>query len=293
MTPNFSGAAVSEGRTMPDAERYGQALFDVRGRVAVITGGSGHLGRSMARGLAWAGVQVAILGRHAETTNAVAEAIRADGGSAIGIACDVLDRGAIERALAQVTSAFGPVDILVNAAGGNLPAATTSAEHSFFDLDTGAVDTVFALNFTGTIQCCQVFGRAMAARGEGCIVNITSMNALRPLTRIPAYSAAKAAVANFTQWLAVHMAQEYSPRIRVNAIAPGFFLTEQNRYLLMDEEGAPTPRGQAIIGHTPAGHLGQPEDLVGTLLWLVSPASAFVTGVVVPVDGGFSAFSGV
>jgi len=284
---------VSEGRNMSEAERGGQALFDVRGRVAVVTGGSGELGGAMALGLARAGVQVALLGRHAETADAAAETIRAEGGSAIGIACDVLDRAAVERTCEQVTRVFGPVDILVNAAGGNSPAATTSAEQSFFDLDASAVNAVFALNFTGTFQCCQVFGRAMADRGEGSIVNITSMNALRPLTRIPAYSAAKAAVANFTQWLAVHMAQEYSPRIRVNAIAPGFFLTEQNRYLLMDEEGAPTPRGQTIIGHTPAGHMGRPEDLVGTLLWLVSPASAFVTGVVVPVDGGFSSFSGV
>ena len=293
MAATFSEAAVSEGGNMPEAEREGRALFDVRGRVAVLTGGSGQLGRAMALGLARAGVQVAILGRHAEMADAAAEAIKADGGSAIGIACDVLDRAAIERACARVTSAFGQVDILVNAAGGNSPAATTSAEHSFFDLDASAVNSVFALNFTGTFQCCQVFGRSMAERGEGCIVNVTSMNALRPLTRIPAYSAAKAAVANFTQWLAVHMAQEYSPRIRVNAIAPGFFLTEQNRYLLVDEAGAPTPRGLAIIGHTPEGHLGLPGDLVGTLLWLVSPASAFVTGVVVPVDGGFSSFSGV
>lgn len=278
---------------MSEAERDGLALFDMRGRVAVITGGSGQLGRAMALGLARVGVQVAILGRHAETADAAAEDIRAEGGSAIGIACDVLDRAAIERAREQVTSMLGPVDILVNAAGGNSPRATTSAEQSFFDLDASAVNTVFALNFTGTFQCCQVFGRAMAECGEGCIVNIASMNALRPLTRIPAYSAAKAAVVNFTQWLAVHMAREYTARIRVNAIAPGFFLTEQNRYLLVDEDGAPTPRGQAIIGHTPADRLGEPNDLVGTLLWLVSPASAFVTGIVVPVDGGFSSFSGV
>jgi NAD(P)-dependent dehydrogenase (short-subunit alcohol dehydrogenase family) len=284
---------VSGGGEMPEPERDGQTLFDVRGRVAVVTGGSGQLGRAMALGLARAGADVAILGHHAETAWAAAEAIQADGGSAIGIACDVLDYAVIERAHEQVTSAYGPVDILVNAAGGNSPAATTSAERSFFDLDSTAISDVFALNVMGTFQCCQVFGRSMAHRGEGCIVNITSMNALRPLTRIPAYSAAKAAVANFTQWLAVHMAQEYSPRIRVNAIAPGFFLTEQNHYLLMDEQGALTPRGQAIISHTPEAHLGQPGDLVGTLLWLVSPASAFVTGVVVPVDGGFSSFSGV
>jgi NAD(P)-dependent dehydrogenase (short-subunit alcohol dehydrogenase family) len=278
---------------MPETERNDPALFDVRGRVAVITGGSGQLGRAMAFGLAQAGAQVAILGRHAETADAAAESIRAAGGSAIGIACDVLDRDIVERACERATSMFGPVDILVNAAGGNAPAATTSAEQSFFDLDVGAIDSVLALNFSGTVNCCQVFGRTMAVRGDGCIVNIASMNALRPLTRIPAYSAAKAAVANFTQWLAVHMAQEYSARIRVNAVAPGFFLTDQNRYLLIDEEGALTPRGRAIMDHTPAGRMGRPEDLVGTVLWLVSPASAFVTGVVVPVDGGFSSFSGV
>lgn len=278
---------------MPEATPDWQAFFDVRGQTAVITGGSGQLGRAMAAALARAGVRVAILGRHAETANAAAAALQAEGGTAMGIACDVLERAALERAHKQITSAFGPVDILINAAGGNAPAATTSAEQSFFALDATAASQVFALNFMGTFQACQVFGRDMAERGHGCIVNVTSMSALRPLTRIPAYSAAKAAVANFTQWLAVHMAQEYSPRIRVNALAPGFFLTEQNRYLLMDAGGALTPRGQAIVSHTPAGRLGEPDDLAGTLLWLVSPAAAFVTGVVVPVDGGFSAFSGV
>lgn len=270
-----------------------QTLFNVDGLTAVITGGSGQLGRSMAHALAQAGVQVAVISLHAETSRTVAEAIQESSGKALGIACDVLDRVGLERTLEQVTSTFGPVDILINAAGGNQPQATTTADQTFFDLDMQAVDLVFGLNFAGTFQCCQVFGRSMAERGQGCIVNVASMNALRPLTRVPAYSAAKAAVANFTQWLAVHMAQEYSPRIRVNALAPGFFLTEQNRYLLIDADGKLTPRGQAIISHTPAGRLGAPEDLVGTLLWLVSPASAFVTGIVVPVDGGFSSFSGV
>ncbi len=190
--------------------------------------------------------------------------------------------------------AFDHVDILVNAAGGNRPEATTSAEQSFFDLDAQAAQDVFNLNFMGTLYSCQVFGYDMAERKQGCIVNIASMNAVRPLTRIPAYSAAKAAVANFTQWLAVHMAKEYSPAIRVNALAPGFFLTEQNRYLLTDRQsGEMTPRGAAILQHTPMGRLGDPADLVGTLLWLVSPASAFVTGTVVPVDGGFASYSGV
>lgn len=279
---------------MPDKRSNVQALFDVRGRTAVITGGSGQLGRAMSFALAQAGAQVALLARHAETAQTVAEAIQAEGGVAVGIACDVLSRAALEQSREQVTSAFGPVDILINAAGGNSPAATTSTERSFFDLDAEAANHVFGLNFAGTLQSCQVFGRAMAERGQGCIVNVTSMSALRPLTRVPAYGAAKAAVANFTQWLAVHMAQEYSPGIRVNAIAPGFFLTEQNRYLLTEaQSGALTERGQRIIAHTPAGRLGAPEDLSGTLLWLVSPASAFVTGAVIPVDGGFSAYSGV
>src|SRR5260370_6996798 len=269
-------------------------LFNVQGLTAVITGGSGQLGRVMAQGLALAGAQVAVVSRSAETSAMVAGAINTDGGKAIGIACDVMDRAALERTVEQVTGTFGPVDILINAAGGNQPQATTSAELTFFDLDAQALEQVFGLNFTGTLQSCQVFGRGMAERGQGCIVNVTSMSGLRPLTRVPVYSAAKAAVANFTQWLAVHMAQEYSPRIRVNALAPGFFLTEQNRFpLIHAHSGAMTPRGQAILNHTPARRLGLPEGLLGPLLRLVSPASAFVTGVVVPVDGGFSAFSGV
>ena len=271
-----------------------QTLFDIRGLTAVITGGSGVLGSAMARALAKAGVRVAILSLHAATSAKIVQAIQAENGEAIGIACDVLQRGDLEHACAEVLKTFGPLDILINAAGGNSPQATTSADVSFFNLDVRAIESVLDLNFTGTLQSCQVFGRAMAERGQGCIVNVTSMSALRPLTRIPAYSAAKAAVANFTQWLAVHMAQEYGSQIRVNAIAPGFFLTEQNRFLMIDAvSGEPTPRGQSIISHTPMGRLGAPEDLLGTLLWLVSPASTFVTGTVIPVDGGFSSFSGV
>ena len=278
---------------MPDTYIDWPALFGAQGRTAVITGGSGALGQAMAAALARAGARVAILARHEDAANGVAEAIRQEGGAAITVACDVLDYAALERSREQVTRAFGPADILINAAGGNSPAATTTPDQSFFDLDADAVNNVFALNLTGSFLACQIFGRDMAERKQGCIVNVTSMSALRPLTRIAAYSAAKAAVANFTQWLAVHMAQEYSPNIRVNALAPGFFLTEQNRYLLMNPDGSMTPRGQAIISHTPAGRLGVPDDLAATLLWLVSPAAAFVTGVVVPVDGGFAAFSGV
>ena len=197
--------------------------------------------------------------------------------------------------MASLTAALmSTVDTLINAAGGNSPKATTSAEFPFFDLPEDALRFVFDLNILGTILPSQAFGRGMAERGEGVVLNVSSMNAFRPLTRIPAYSSAKAGVSNFTQWLAVHMAQEYSPRIRVNAIAPGFFLTAQNRFLLTDEEtGTLTPRGQTIIDHTPMRRFGDPKDLLGTVLWLLSSASAFVSGVVVPVDGGFSAFSGV
>jgi len=203
-------------------------------------------------------------------------------------------RQARQEAEEAIRKEFGPVGLLINAAGGNSPKATTSESLSFFDLPEEALRFVFDLNIVGTILPSQVFGRGMAELGEGVIVNVSSMNAYRPLTRIPAYSAAKAGVSNFTQWLAVHMAQEYSARIRVNAIAPGFFLTDQNRFLLTAEgTGALTPRGRTIIDHTPMGRFGDPEDLLGSVLWLLSPASAFVTGVVVPIDGGFSAFGGV
>ncbi len=270
------------------------ALFTVRGQTAVITGGGGVLGSAIARGLARAGARVAVLSLHEISSAKVVEAIQADGGEAMGVACDVTDRTALEQARAEVLRRFSSIDILINGAGGNRPTATTSAGRSFFDLDIQAIEEVFHLNFTGTLLACQVFGQGMAEQGHGAIVNIASMNALRPLTRIPAYSAAKAAVANFTQWLAVHMAHEYSVHIRVNAISPGFFLTEQNRFLLTEAEtGTLTPRGQAILNHTPLHRFGAPEDLVGTVLWLVSPASRFVTGVVVPVDGGFSVCSGV
>jgi NAD(P)-dependent dehydrogenase (short-subunit alcohol dehydrogenase family) len=183
---------------------------------------------------------------------------------------------------------------LINAAGGNKPQATTSQDLSFFDLPIDALRFVFDLNIVGTILPSQVFGKLMADQRDGVILNVSSMNAFRPLTRIPAYSAAKAGVSNFTQWLAVHMAQEYSPRIRVNAIAPGFFLTDQNRFLLTDEKtNELTERGKSIIAHTPMARFGTPEDLLGVVLWLLSPASAFVSGIVVPIDGGFSAYSGV
>lgn len=269
-------------------------LFSLENHVALVTGGTGVLGSVMAKVLAKAGARVAVLGRQAESSERVAREIRDAGGEALAIAADILDRSALERAAADIHGRLGPVGILVNAAGGNHASATTSEIHPFFDLGLDAVQQVFATNFTGLFQCCQMFGRDMVEHNTGCIINIASMSGIRPLTRIPAYSAAKAAVANFTQWLAVHMAQEYSPQIRVNAIAPGFFLTDQNRYLLTEQStGAWTQRGATIVAHTPMGRLGVPDDLTGTLLWLTSPASAFVTGIVVPVDGGFSAFGGV
>lgn len=277
-----------------DTATFFEQLFSLEGQTALVTGGSGALGSALAQALAQARARVVVMGRRAEPCEQAAERIRAAGGQALGLACDVLDHAALERASEEIAATFGPVDILVNAAGGNAPQATTTSERSFFALDNASVAQVLGANFTGTLQACQVFGRAMAERERGCIVNIASMSGIRPLTRIPAYSAAKAAVVNFTQWLAVHLAQEYSPRIRVNALAPGFFLTEQNRYLMVDAEtGAPTPRAETILAHTPLARLGAADDLIGALLWLVSPAAAFVTGQVVAVDGGFSAFGGV
>ena len=267
---------------------------DFTGQTVAITGGTGVLGGEMACALAWLGANVAMLDRNVTHAAALLERMGPHASRAAVIETDVLDRASLERALDLLVQRFGRVDALINAAGGNHPKATTGASASFFDLPPDALRWVFDLNLIGTILPSQVFGRAMAADGAGTILNVSSMNAFRPLTRIAAYSAAKAGVSNFTQWLAVHMAREYSPRIRVNAIAPGFFLTDQNRFLLTDETtGELTDRGRTIIGHTPMGRFGQPEDLLGAVLWLLSPSSAFVTGIIVPIDGGFSAFSGV
>jgi len=269
-------------------------LFDLSGQTAVVTGGAGVLCASLCRALANVGVQVAILDINNQAADKLASEIIQFGGEAISFECDVCDKGSINLAAQQIINSFGKVDILINGAGGNKPQATTSSDLSFFDLPENALNWVIDLNLLSTILCAQVFGKFMAVQKKGIILNISSMNALRPLTRIPAYSAAKAAVSNFTQWLAVHMAQLYSAEIRVNAIAPGFFLTDQNHYLLMDEiTGKLTDRGKTIIDHTPMKRFGMPEDLEGTVLWLLSPASAFVTGILVPIDGGFSAFSGI
>ena len=279
--------------------------FDLKAKTAVVTGGGGVLCRAMANELALRGASVAILDLRADAAQAAVDEALQSGGRAIAVECNVLEKTSLEAACAKILAEFGRVDILINGAGGNNPRATTSREScrvedlkgdveglkTFFDLDPDGVQLVFGLNFIGTLLPSQVFGRAMAETGGGVILNISSMNAFRPLTKIPAYSAAKAAVSNFTQWLATHFAPV---NVRVNAIAPGFFLTDQNRFLLTDEKtGDLTARGSAILAHTPMGRFGRPEDLAGTLLWLVSDASQFVTGIIVPVDGGFSACSGV
>lgn len=269
-------------------------LFSLQGKTAVVTGGGGVLCSEMARALAQRGASVAVLDLREDKAAAVVDEIKQAGGSAVGIKCDVLDKDSITAACNQVMSEFRQVDILINGAGGNRPEATTSDEMSFFEIPIEALKTVFDLNLVGAVLTCQVFGREMAEKGQGSIINISSMAAFRPLTKIVGYAAAKAALNNFTQWLAVHLNQNYSPKIRVNAIAPGFLLTEQNRYLLVDAEtGEDTERGRLIKQHTPMGRYGRPEELTGTVIWLASDASSFVNGTVVCVDGGFAAFSGV
>ena len=270
------------------------SMYNFTGRTIVVTGGTGILGGEMACALVGCGANVAILDRNLDPAQGLLERMGPCAGQAAIVGADVLSRDSLRQAADQIVNRFGHVDGLVNCAGGNKSQATTSADLSFFDLPTDSLRWVFDLNLLGTILPSQVFGKLMAEQKSGIILNVASMSSLRPLTRIVAYSAAKAGVSNFTQWLAVHMAQEYSSEIRVNAIAPGFFLTTQNEFLLTNKEtGELTARGKSIITHTPMGRFGQPEDLLGAMLWLLSPASAFVNGVVVPIDGGFSAFSGV
>lgn len=274
---------------------------DLHGKTAVVTGGGGVLCSAFAKALAECGASVAVLDLRKEAAQAVADEINASGGRAIGVACNVLERESIEQARGEVIAAFGGVDLLLNGAGGNHPRATTDREtftlsdleeevKTFFDLQAEDVSFVFNLNFIGTLLPTQVFARDMVQKG-GTIINVSSMNAYRPLTKIPAYSAAKSAVSNFTQWLAVHFADA---KVRVNAIAPGFFATAQNRSLLFNEDGTPTARTGKILAATPMKRFGEPEELLGALLFLADErASGFMTGVVLPVDGGFSAYSGV
>jgi NAD(P)-dependent dehydrogenase (short-subunit alcohol dehydrogenase family) len=258
-------------------------------------GQTGVLGSALCWGLAKAGATVVIIARRVEQTQQLANDINAAGKSAVGISADVLDRASLDSAAQQIKERLGKIDILINGAGGNRPEATaTPGQRTFFDLPPDAMQWVFNLNFMGTVLASQVFCKLMVEQSRGVVLNVSSMASFKPMTRVVAYAGAKAAINNFTNWLAVYMAQQHSPNIRVNAIAPGFFLGDQNRFLLIDEKsGELTPRGKTIIDHTPMGRFGDPEDLVGPTLWLVSDASCFVTGVVVPVDGGFNAFSGV
>lgn len=272
-------------------------------KVIVVTGGGGVICSTLAMALAKQGAKLAILDLNLEAAKVVADEINKQGGTAEGFGANVLQKESLEAAHGQIMDRFGPCDILINGAGGNHPKGTTSLSFlhkedlvadrelkTFFDLDQDSVQFVFNLNFLGTLLPTQVFAKDMVGR-EGCsVLNISSMNAFTPLTKIPAYSGAKAAVSNFTQWLAVHFSKV---GIRVNALAPGFFLTEQNRTLLTQVDGSLTDRGKVIIGQTPMGRFGEPEDLVGTTLWLCGEGSKFVTGIVVPIDGGFSSFSGV
>jgi NAD(P)-dependent dehydrogenase (short-subunit alcohol dehydrogenase family) len=270
------------------------SAYDFTGQTIAVTGGGGVLCSTLAKALATCNANVVVLDRDLALAQKAVDELKGTSGKHRALFIDVLAKPAIDEAVTAVLSEYGKIDGLINGAGGNNPTATTNADRSFFDIPAEAFQFVSNLNLLGTVLPSQAFGRAMAKQKQGRILNISSMNAFRPLTRIPAYSAAKAAVSNFTQWLAVHLAQEYAPEIRVNAIAPGFFLTEQNRFLLTDQKtGALTARGNKIIEHTPMARFGTPDDLVGATLWLLSPAAGFVTGVVIPIDGGFSAFSGV
>ncbi len=268
-------------------------LFSLEGKVAVVTGGTGVLGSALAQGLAAAGARVGVLGRRAAHADRVVAAITQSGGSALTLVADVFDSIQLNQARDNLLNTWGTIDILLNATGGNLPGATVGDDRPFFSLSEEALNEVVRLNLNSAIRTTQVFGEVMAQRGAGSIINISSMASQKPLTRVVGYAAAKAAIENFTKWLAVELAQKYGPGLRVNAIAPGFFIGEQNRDLLLNADGTLTPRGQLIIEHTPLRRFGQPEELIGAAVWLASDAARFVTGIVVPVDGGFSAFGGV
>ncbi len=272
----------------------GNISFDISGKVAVITGGAGILCSEMSKQLAKKGAKIAVLDLFVDKAQETVDEIIAGGGDAIAVECNVLEKESIEKACQIVLNIYGRVDILINGAGGNKKEATTSDEMKFFDMPKDALQWVLNLNFLGTVMPTQVFGKVMAEQKEGSVINISSMAAFCPLTKTISYSAAKAAVSNFTQWMAVHFCKEYSDKIRVNAIAPGFLLTQQNYYLMIDKDtGKPTPRGEDVIRKTPMARYGDPDELVGAIIYLASDAASFVTGVVLPIDGGFSAYSGV
>jgi NAD(P)-dependent dehydrogenase (short-subunit alcohol dehydrogenase family) len=282
---------------MSSADFVGQ-LFGLQGQVAVVTGGTGVLGGAMARGLARAGARVGVLGRREQQAREVVEDIERNGGEGMPLPADVLDGGQLRDARGAILERWGRLDILVNGAGGNQPDAVIADDASFFDASLEAYDRVVDLNLRGTVLASQIFAEAMTHRPDGApprgsIVNVSSMAARHAMTRVMAYSVAKGGVDNFTIWLALELAKKHGAGMRVNAIAPGFFIGEQNRALLVKPDGSLTPRGEKVVGHTPAGRFGEADELIGTLIWLCSPAAAFVTGVIVPVDGGFSMFSGV
>lgn len=268
-------------------------LFDISGKVAVITGGTGVLGGAMALGLAQAGARVVVLGRKKENGDAVLKKIKDAGKMATFVQADVLDAAQLAAAKEQILKEHKTIDILINAAGGNMPGAVIMPDQNFFDLQIDQFQKVVDLNLLGTVLPTKIFCDVMAKQKRGVVINIASMSSFRPITRVVGYSAAKAAIDNFTGWLAIEMAKKFGEGIRVNAIAPGFFITEQNRKLLTNEDGSFTARGQAAINSTPFGRFGVPEELIGTLIWLCSDASKFVTGIDVPVDGGFNVFCGV
>lgn len=268
-------------------------LFSIKGKTAIVTGGTGVLGGAMALGLAAAGVNTVVLGRKQSNGERLVEDIRKAGGEGLFVQADVLSAEDLHRVSDTVVSRYGAIDILVNAAGGNLPGAVIMPQQNFFDLKMEEFEKVVDLNLTGTVLPCKVLCQDMAKRGQGVVVNIASMSSYRPITRVVGYSAAKSAVMNFTEWLAIEMAKKFGEGLRVNGIAPGFFLTEQNRNLLTNPDGSYTERGNDAIRHTPFNRFGKPDELVGTLLWLCSDASKFVTGVTVPVDGGFNVYCGV
>jgi len=272
---------------------YLQKLFGLDAKVAVVTGGTGVLGSAMCKALSQAGASVVILGRRKDAADALANEIASTGGRALGISADVLNADQLREARKTILDQVGSIDILINGAGGNMPGATIPPDKTFMDLNIDDFQRAVELNLTGTVLPTQIFGEAMVAKKQGIIINISSMAAFRPLTRVVGYSAAKGAVSNFTQWMAVEMAKKFGEGIRVNAIAPGFFITEQNRKLLTNPDGSFTARGESIIRSTPFARFGEADELSGTLVWLCSDASKFVTGTVVPVDGGFSSFAGV
>ena len=268
-------------------------MFDLKGKVAIVTGGAGALGGAMSAGLARAGVKVGILSRTASRIEKKIKEIEKEGGSALALVADVLNEEQLLAAKDKIIQKWGRIDILINAAGGNMKGATIMSNQSIFDLSMDDFDKVTALNLKGTVLPTMIFAKNMAERRKGSIINISSMAAQQAITRIVGYSASKAAIDNYTKWMAVEMAHKFGDGIRVNAIAPGFFVGEQNRRLLFNEDGTPTPRAGTIISNTPFKRFGEAEELIGTTIWLCSDASSFVTGIVVPVDGGFSAFSGV